>query len=72
MLREFRKLNLPNFRGDPNPLVAHKWLRQVRKLMDILRMPVEYRVTIAASLFEGEADYWWESIQRNRDVEVMT
>ena len=42
LLREFQKQNPPEFIGDPDPQVAERWLKQTRKVLDIVGTPAEY------------------------------
>lgn len=69
--REFQKQNPPEFHGEADPTLAERWLKQVRKVLDIVGTPAEYQVEFAAYKFQGEVDYWWDSIKARRDVAGM-
>ncbi|XP_021830989.1 uncharacterized protein LOC110771064 [Prunus avium] len=69
---EFRKTRPPVFKGDPNPMVAEEWLRQMRRKMNEQRVPGNLKVTIASTYLEGQAYHWWESVLAIPDVEIAT
>ncbi|CAB4294395.1 unnamed protein product [Prunus armeniaca] len=69
---EFRKTRPPVFKGDPNPMAAEEWLRQMKRKMNEQRVPGNLKVTIASTYLEGQAYHWWESILAMPDVEVVT
>ncbi|CAM8893048.1 unnamed protein product [Rhodiola kirilowii] len=71
-LREFKKMNPPVFTGTVDPDVADKWIKQVKKLLDLLAIPDDCRVVLTSHLFEGEADYWWDFVKSSHDVASMT
>ena len=71
-LKDFQKLNPPNFAGTTEPLEAESWFKQVKKKLDVLKIPEDFRVEFAAYLFIGEADHWWDYIKRTENVETMT
>ncbi|XP_016648315.1 PREDICTED: uncharacterized protein LOC103327202 [Prunus mume] len=69
---EFRKTRPPVFKGDPNPMAAEEWLRQIKRKMNEQRVPGNLKVTIASTYLEGQAYHWWESVLAMPDVEVAT
>ncbi|XP_021801634.1 uncharacterized protein LOC110745800, partial [Prunus avium] len=69
---EFRKTRPPVFKGDPNPMVAEEWLRQMRRKMNEQRVPENLKVTIASTYLEGQAYHWWEFVLAMPDVEIAT
>ncbi|CAL8089945.1 unnamed protein product [Prunus armeniaca] len=69
---EFHKTRPPVFKGDPNPMVAEEWLRQMRRKMNEQRVPGNLKVTTASTYSEGQAYHWWESVLAMPDVEVAT
>ena len=42
------------------------------KVFDGLGVAEDFKVGLATFLFDGEADHWWESIKRRRDISVLT
>ncbi|KAF8394081.1 hypothetical protein HHK36_020286 [Tetracentron sinense] len=71
-LREFKKMNPSKFSGDPDPLVADRWLKEVKKILEIIDVAEGYRVEFAAHLLVGEADYWWDSVKGRENVKEMS
>lgn len=71
-LREFLKMEPYSFHGEPDPKKVDKWLKKVKKIFDVLNTPFELGVSLAAYLFKGDADYWWDMIKRSYDVERMS
>ncbi|KAM2080199.1 hypothetical protein ACFX1T_033989 [Malus domestica] len=71
-LKDFQKLNPHNFARTTEPLEAESWLKQMKKKLDVLRIPEDFRMEFAAYLFVGEADHWWDYIRRIDNVETMT
>ncbi|MBG9689342.1 hypothetical protein ABD91_00070, partial [Lysinibacillus sphaericus] len=64
--KQFKELGPPEFKGEPKPLVAETWIKQITKIFDVLGCSEEQKVPFAAFMLRGEADYWWESIKRTQ------
>ncbi|RVW73763.1 hypothetical protein CK203_057633 [Vitis vinifera] len=62
----------PSFNGEPNAEAAEHWLRRMRRILVGLDIPEERRVGLAAYMLVDKADFWWESMKRVYDTEVMT
>ncbi|CAL9016943.1 unnamed protein product [Prunus brigantina] len=69
---QFRKTKPTIFKGEPNPMAAEEWLRQIKRKMDNQRIPEDIRVVIACTYLEGQAYLWWESILSMPDIEITT
>ena len=72
VLREFLRQSLPTFQGSSNPLDANRWIRRVTKVFNGLGVAKDFKVDLATYLFDGEADHWWESVKRRRDISALT
>ena len=72
ILREFLRQSPPTFQGSSNPLDADRWIRRVTKVFDGLGVAEDFKVGLATYLFDGEADHWWESVKRRRDISALT
>ena len=53
-------------------LDADRWIRRVTKVFDGLGVAEDFKVGLATYLFDGEADHWWESVKRMRDIDALT
>ena len=42
------------------------------KVFDVLRVAEDFKVGLAMYSFDGEADHWWESVKRRRDISALT
>jgi hypothetical protein len=69
MLREFQKMNPPTFKGEPGIDIADSWLRQIKRLMNNMEVPVEYQTWVASNLLLDEAGHWWDTV-RERQVDA--
>lgn len=68
----FHRIQMPEFEGGQEPMVAERWLRQIRKNFNTLGTPEEYRVIFAVSKLESGAADWWETLSRTMETEGMT
>ena len=71
ILREFLRQCPPTFQGSLNPLDADRWIRWVKKVFDGMGVTEDHKVGLAIYLFDGEADHWWESVKRRRDIDAL-
>ena len=66
-MREFCKLNLPTFSGEPTPLVVEDWLKQITKVLNGMKVTDdETRVSLVTFQLKAEAEVWWESVRTTR------
>ena len=53
-------------------LDADRWIHRVKKVFDGLGVAEDFKVGLATYLFDGEANHWWESVKRMRDIDALT
>ena len=63
-VKQFKEMGPPEFFGNPDPLKAEAWLKQVTKIFEVLRCTEDQKVPFATFMLRGEADHWWESVKR--------
>ena len=56
----------------PNAEVAKHWLRRMKRILVELNILEEKRVSLAAYMLVNKANFWWESMKRVYDTEMMT
>ena len=61
---EFRKANLPNFRGVFDPDKANEWVKAMEKVFSILDCTDHQKVTFATYMLEADAEFWWNGVRR--------
>ena len=71
LIKDFKALVPPVFRGGINFLEAEHWLKEVKKILDVLEVPEERRVSLASFMLRDEADSWWDMVKRTHDVPHM-
>ena len=71
LIREFKALNPPIFRGGPNFLEAKNWMKEIKKILDAMAVPEERRVSLALFMLRDETDSWWDMIKTTQDVTKM-
>ncbi|KAJ9672728.1 hypothetical protein PVL29_026082 [Vitis rotundifolia] len=71
-MKRFMVMQPPSFNGEPNAEAAEHWLRRMKRILEGLDIPEERRVSLAAYMLVGKADFWWESMKRVHDIGVMT
>ena len=57
-------MNPPIFRGGPNFLEAKNWMKEIKKILDVMAVPEE-------RMLRDEADNWWDMIKTTQDVTKM-
>ncbi|XP_060969840.1 uncharacterized protein LOC133037050 [Cannabis sativa] len=68
----FHRIQVPEFDGGQDPMVAERWLREIKKNFNTIGTPEEYQVTFAVSKLEGGATDWWETLSRTMETDGMT
>ena len=58
LIKDFKALVPPVFRGGINFLEAEHWLKEVKKILDFFEVPKERRVSLASFMLRDEADSW--------------
>ena len=72
MVFQFNKLNPPKFERGVNPLKYEEWKRKMENLFEILECPTRFKVALTTYQFEGEAEYWWETVKPRGGEDPMT
>ncbi|KAH7855849.1 hypothetical protein Vadar_029638 [Vaccinium darrowii] len=56
---EFRRQRPPVFSGEPDPQVANRWIRQIKKMLETMDVRANIdKIALATYQLEGEADHW--------------
>ena len=71
LIRDFKALVPPIFRGGTNFLEAEHWLKEIKKILDVMVVSEERRVSLASFMLRDEADSWWDMIKSTHDVAQM-
>ncbi|RVX08378.1 Transposon Tf2-8 polyprotein [Vitis vinifera] len=71
-MKRFMVMQPPSFNGEPSAEAAEHWLRRMRRILVGLDIPEERRVGLATYMLVDKTDFWWESMKRVYDTEVMT
>ena len=71
-MKRFMVMQPPSFNGEPNAEAAEHWLRRMKRILVGLNIPEEKRVSLVAYMLVDKADFWWKSMKRVYDTEVMT
>ena len=71
LIKDFKALVPPVFRGGINFLEVEHWLKEVKKILDVLEVPEERRVSLAFFMLRDEADSWWDMVKSTHDVPHM-
>ncbi|RVW92637.1 Retrovirus-related Pol polyprotein from transposon 17.6 [Vitis vinifera] len=71
-MKRFMVMQPPSFNGEPSAEAVEHWLRRMRRILVGLDIPEERRVGLATYMLVDKADFWWESMKRVYDTEVMT
>ncbi|KAI3913539.1 hypothetical protein MKW98_022022, partial [Papaver atlanticum] len=73
-VRRFKKFLGPDgiFHGTEEPIVAEKWLQSIQKEFKAMLVPKKDKVGFATYMFHGDANNWWESVQRMEDMSRMS
>ena len=67
-LEQFQKLNPPIFKGEADPLQAKVWLRQIEKILKVMKCSEDQKVLFSTFMFQKEAEYWWEIVSKNAEI----
>ena len=72
MICQFNKLKPPKFRGGADPLAYEEWKRKLENLFAIMDCPNRYKVALTTYQFEGEAEFWWETVKPRAGEDPVT
>ncbi|CAL8168055.1 unnamed protein product [Prunus armeniaca] len=68
-----KRIGATDFDGDGDPAVAEEWIERIERIMEVMAVPQNRRVTLATLFFIRNARHWWESIKRRyRDPSTIT
>ncbi|MQL99959.1 hypothetical protein Taro_032683 [Colocasia esculenta] len=62
IMKRFKRMIPPSFKGESDPLMAESWLRETEKIFRVIRCPDEDKVTLATNMLQERADVWWSSL----------
>ena len=68
LIQDFKPLFPLIFRGGPNFLEAENWLKEIKKILDVMGVHEEGRVSLAAFMLRDEANIWWDMIKSTHDM----
>ena len=71
-MKRFMVMQPPSFNGKPNAEAAKHWLRRMKRILVGLDIPEKRKVSLVAYMVVDKADFWWESMKRVYDIEVIT
>ncbi|KAM1023171.1 hypothetical protein ACFX15_043230 [Malus domestica] len=70
-LDRFLKLKPTKFCDTADFDKVETWIKNIKKKLDILKVPAKNRIQLATHVMEGEADSWWDTIcDQNTDKEM--
>ena len=58
LIREFKVLTPPIFRGGPNFLEAENWMKEIKKILYVMVVHEEMRVSLASFTLRDGANNW--------------
>ena len=71
LIGEFKALTPPIFRGGPDFLEVENWMKEIKKILDVMAVPDERRVSLASLMLRDEVDNWCDMIKTSQDVTKM-
>ena len=72
LIQDFKANFPPIFQGGPNFLEAENWLKEIKKILDVMGVHEEGRVSLATFMLRDEANSWWDMIKSTHDMTQMT
>ncbi|CAL8167517.1 unnamed protein product [Prunus armeniaca] len=68
-----KRIGATDFDGDGDPAVAKKWIERMERIMEVMAVPQNRRVTMVTFFLVRNARHWWESVKRRyRDPSTIT
>ncbi|RVW66491.1 hypothetical protein CK203_066077 [Vitis vinifera] len=75
LIREFKALTPPIFLGGPNFLEAENWMKEIKKILDVMAVPEEMRVSLASFMLRDEelflSNYFPEAVRIQKRAEFI-
>lgn len=59
-----KRLGATDFDGDGDPAMVEEWIERMKRIMEVMAIPQERRVTLTTFFLARNARYEWESIRR--------
>lgn len=59
-IEKYRRLNPLAFNGGSDPLVAEDWIKETKKLFEVITMTTEQKAQLAIFMLRGSAERWWK------------
>ncbi|MQL91575.1 hypothetical protein Taro_024190 [Colocasia esculenta] len=66
IMERFKRMAPPSFKGESQPLLADRWMREVENIFRAIRCAEEDKVSLATYMLQERADVWWASVLRTR------
>ncbi|XP_034197179.1 uncharacterized protein LOC117612609 [Prunus dulcis] len=68
-----KRIGATDFDGDGNPAVAEEWIERMERIMEVMVVPQNCRVTLATFFWIRNTRHWWDSVKmRYRDPLAIT
>ncbi|XP_034207192.1 uncharacterized protein LOC117621042 [Prunus dulcis] len=68
-----KRIGAIDFDGDGDPAVAEEWIERMERIIEVMAVPQNRRVTLATFFLIRNARHWWESVKRRyRDQSAIT
>ncbi|XP_020412808.1 uncharacterized protein LOC109947286 [Prunus persica] len=70
---QVKRVGATDFDGDGTPAVAKEWIEKMERIMEVMAVPQNSRVTLATYFLIKHARHWWDSVKRRyRDPLAIT
>ena len=46
-------------------------MKEIKKILDVMAVPEERRISLASLMLRDEADNWWDMIKTTQDITKM-
>ncbi|MQM07383.1 hypothetical protein Taro_040223 [Colocasia esculenta] len=66
IVERFKRKLPPSFKGESDPLLVESWMREIEKILQVVRCADEDKVTLATYMLQERADVCWASSLRTR------
>ena len=71
-MKRFMVMQSPFFVREPDAELVKIWLMLVKRMFYGLDIPKDRRVGLVAHMLGDRVDFWWETMKRAHNIEVMT
>ncbi|MQM22089.1 hypothetical protein Taro_055137 [Colocasia esculenta] len=66
IMERFKRMSPPSFKGESDPLLAERLMREIEKIFRAIRCAEDDKVTLATYMLQERADVWWSSLLHTR------